>query len=70
MTIIMLLLSILAESSSKAFSEFKAQRGQDISLGRLGRPREVADTVVFLASALSSFTTGAALPVDLGYNQI
>jgi NAD(P)-dependent dehydrogenase (short-subunit alcohol dehydrogenase family) len=34
---------------------------------RLGRPREAADAVVFLASDESSFTTGADLPVDGGY---
>jgi enoyl-[acyl-carrier-protein] reductase (NADH) len=31
---------------------------------------EVANAAVFLASDLSSFTTGAALPVDGGYNQV
>ncbi len=34
---------------------------------RLGRPREAADAVVFLASDESSFTTGADLPVDGGF---
>jgi NAD(P)-dependent dehydrogenase (short-subunit alcohol dehydrogenase family) len=40
------------------------------ALGRLATTDEVANAVVFLASGLSSFTTGAALPVDGGYNQI
>jgi NAD(P)-dependent dehydrogenase (short-subunit alcohol dehydrogenase family) len=31
---------------------------------------EVANALLFLPSGLSSFTTGAALPVDGGYNQI
>lgn len=34
---------------------------------RLGKPREPADAIVFLASDESSFTTGADLPVDGGY---
>jgi NAD(P)-dependent dehydrogenase (short-subunit alcohol dehydrogenase family) len=51
-------------------TEFKVQRSQGIPLGRLARTVEVANAVVFLASDLSSFTTGAALPVDGGYNQI
>lgn len=50
--------------------QFKAQRSQGIPLGRLATTDEVADAVLFLASSLSSFTTGAALPVDGGYNQI
>jgi NAD(P)-dependent dehydrogenase (short-subunit alcohol dehydrogenase family) len=51
-------------------AQFKAQRSQGIPLGRLATPDEVANTVLFLASGLSSFTTGAAVPVDGGYNQI
>lgn len=50
--------------------QFKAQRSQGIPLGRLATADDVADAVLFLASGLSSFTTGAALPVDGGYNQV
>jgi NAD(P)-dependent dehydrogenase (short-subunit alcohol dehydrogenase family) len=46
------------------------ERSQGIPLGRLAQTDEVANAVVFLASDLSSFTTGSALPVDGGYNQI
>jgi NAD(P)-dependent dehydrogenase (short-subunit alcohol dehydrogenase family) len=38
-----------------------------IPLGRLGRPEDVAEAAVFLASDASSFITGVALPVDGGY---
>ena len=50
--------------------QFKAQRSEGIPLGRLATTDEVANAAVFLASGLSSFTTGAALPVDGGYNQV
>lgn len=36
------------------------------ALGRIGRPEEVADAVLYLASPMSSFITGASLLVDGG----
>ncbi|MGW1814981.1 SDR family oxidoreductase [Streptomyces sp. NPDC002125] len=38
----------------------------DIPMGRWAAAEEIADTVVFLASSRSSFTTGASLAVDGG----
>jgi NAD(P)-dependent dehydrogenase (short-subunit alcohol dehydrogenase family) len=36
-------------------------------IGRLGRPEEVAELVVWLSSPLASFITGAYVPIDGGY---
>jgi NAD(P)-dependent dehydrogenase (short-subunit alcohol dehydrogenase family) len=36
-------------------------------IGRIGRPEEVADAVVWLCSDAASFVTGHALPVDGGF---
>jgi 3-oxoacyl-[acyl-carrier protein] reductase len=36
------------------------------ALGRLGRPDEAADAVLWLASGLASYVTGATIPIDGG----
>lgn len=36
-------------------------------LGRLGRPKEVAEAALYLANPASGFTTGTVLPVDGGW---
>src|SRR5262249_11152885 len=43
------------------------QRIEQIPLGRVGQPEDVARLAVFLASEESSWITGAALPVDGGF---
>lgn len=39
-------------------------------IGRIGKPEEIADGIVFLASAESSFMTGSSLVVDGGYTAL
>jgi L-rhamnose 1-dehydrogenase len=50
----------LADPRKRAYTETR------IPLGRLGEPRDVAGCVVFLASDLARYVTGAALLVDGG----
>jgi L-rhamnose 1-dehydrogenase len=50
----------LADPAKRAYMEKR------IPLGRLGRPEDVAGCVVFLASDLARYVTGAALLVDGG----
>ena len=46
----------------------EAEWGPTHSIGRLGRPEEIAAGAVFLASDESSFMTGADLLIDGGYS--
>lgn len=41
-----------------------------VSLGRFGNSEEIATTALFLASADSSYITGAEIPVDGGFAQV
>ena len=50
--------------------QFEDYQRSIVPLARYGTPEEVANAVLFLASDLSSFTTGADIPVDGGINQI
>ncbi|MEV5837542.1 SDR family oxidoreductase [Nocardia sp. NPDC052112] len=47
--------------------EIMAARIAAHPIGRIGRPEEIADAVVWLCSERSSFVTGTAIPVDGGY---
>jgi NAD(P)-dependent dehydrogenase (short-subunit alcohol dehydrogenase family) len=47
----------------EGFKQFAAER---YALGRLGEPSEIVGTALYLASDLSSFTTGTVLTVDGG----
>ena len=46
--------------------EARRLRAREIPLGRLGKPEDVAELAVYLASDESSWVTGAAWPIDGG----
>jgi len=56
----------VARLTGKSEVEVRKERVAHISVGRMGRPEEVADVVAFLASARSSYVTGAGWHVDGG----
>jgi NAD(P)-dependent dehydrogenase (short-subunit alcohol dehydrogenase family) len=47
-------------------AELRAGVGDEVPIGRVGRPREIAAAIVFLCSDGAAFITGAGLPVDGG----
>lgn len=50
--------------------ELKGALGDQVPMGRMGLPEEVARAAVFLASDESSYITGSELPVSGGLGQI
>jgi len=48
--------------------EFDAQEGAKTFVGRAGKPREVANAILFLVSDEASYITGSHLMVDGGYS--
>lgn len=53
-----------AQKSGKSVDDVRKASVASIPLGRLGRPEELANLVVFLASQAGSYITGQAITVD------
>ncbi|MCB9546914.1 MAG: SDR family oxidoreductase [Myxococcales bacterium] len=56
--------------SAEQLAAFGGQIQQMVPLGRFGTPDELASAALFLASAQSSYVTGAELAVDGGFAQV
>jgi 3-oxoacyl-[acyl-carrier protein] reductase len=59
--------STLAKSGGVPESEIERRWTSQIPMGRLGKPEEFADAVVFLASQRASYITGQSLLIDGGF---
>jgi len=55
------------ETAAAAGYDVRDAMAKQAPMKRMGRPEEVAEAIVFLASARSSFTTGTTLTMDGGY---
>lgn len=55
-----------AQTAGITFEEARKQAETKIPLGRLGRPEELANAIVFLASEAASYITGQTILVDGG----
>jgi 3-oxoacyl-[acyl-carrier protein] reductase len=59
---------ILTPTIAKMAEKYRNQIIENTPMKRMGRPEEVANVVVFLASDEASFITGATLEVSGGWN--
>ena len=55
-----------AKKEEKSFDQVITEMGEDVPVGRIGRPEELANLAVFLASERASYITGTTIQVDGG----
>jgi NAD(P)-dependent dehydrogenase (short-subunit alcohol dehydrogenase family) len=57
---------VAQQAQGQPVEALRAEVARKQPLGRIGRPEDVADLVVFLASERAGFLTGASITVDGG----
>jgi len=55
-----------AKAANQDVADYVKERGQELPLGRIALPEEVADVVCFLASERASYLTGITITIDGG----
>lgn len=55
-----------ARAANQDVANYVRERGQELPLGRIALPEEVADVVCFLASERAAFLTGITITIDGG----
>ncbi len=61
------LINTTVKDTGQTYAEVEKTWIESIPLGRLGKPEELANLVVFLASDKASYITGTAIQVDGGF---
>ncbi len=61
------LLQAKAKKTKKSISKLTADITEQIPMGRMGDPAELADLIVFLASERAGYITGSVMQVDGGF---
>lgn len=59
-----------AADREESFADFVARAGARLPMGRMGRPEEVANLALFLASPAGSYVTGCAINMDGGVSRV
>ncbi|WP_266168199.1 SDR family NAD(P)-dependent oxidoreductase [Dyella subtropica] len=63
-------LEVSSRASGRSTDDLLAEQLAGIPLGRVAEPEEIANVVLFLASPLASYVTGAVIPMDGGKTSV